>query len=181
VSDDPLLERVAASDRIYDGRILNVRVDTVEMADGRSARREIVEHAAVVAIVPVDSRGNVVLVRQYRLAAEEALLEIPAGGVDEGEDIEAAAQREMQEEIGHRAGILRRLAGFYVSPGYITEYIHAFLATELVEEPAPGDEDEQIEIVRVPLEDALRLIETGDIKDAKSIIGLTLAAQALLG
>lgn len=178
--DDPLLERVTASDRIYDGRILNVRLDTVEMADGRSARREIVEHAAVVAIVPVDSDGNVVLVRQYRLAAGEALLEIPAGGVDDGENVEAAAQREMQEEIGHRAGALRRLAGFYVSPGYVTEFIHAFLATELIEEPAPGDEDEQIEIVHMPIPEALRLIERGEIKDAKSIIGLLLAAKGLL-
>lgn len=181
MQDDPLHESVTASDRVYEGRILNVRIDTIQMADGRSARREIVEHAAVVAIVPVDSQGNVVLVRQYRLPAKEVLLEIPAGGVDDGEDIEAAAQREMQEEIGHRAGTLRSLAGFFVSPGYVTEVIHAFLATDLVEAPIDADEDEQIEVVRMPFADALRLVEDGGIKDAKSIIGLTLAAKVWLG
>lgn len=175
--DDRLQERVTESERVYEGRILNVRNDTVALADGRSARREIVEHAAVVAIVPLDSDGNVVLVRQYRLPAEEVLLEIPAGGVDDGEDIEAAAQREMQEETGYRAGTLGRLAGFYVSPGYVTEFIHVFLATDLVEDSIPGDDDEQIEVVRIPLAEALRLIETGEIKDAKSIVGLMLASR----
>lgn len=175
--EDPLHEQVTASERVYEGRIINVRNDSVELSGGRSARREVVEHAAVVAIVPLDSDGNVVLVRQYRLPAEEVLLEVPAGGVDDGEDIEAAAQREMQEETGYRAGTLTRLAGFYVSPGYVTEFIHVFLATDLVEDSIPGDDDEQIEVVRIPLAEALRLIETGEIKDAKSIVGLMLAGR----
>lgn len=177
--DDRLHERVTHSERKYEGRIISVRKDTVELTDGRAGQREIVEHPAVVAIVPIDSDGNVVLVRQYRLAAEDVLLEIPAGGVDHGEDIEAAAQRELQEETGYRAGVLELLAGFYVSPGYVTEFIHVFLATDLVEDSIPGDEDEQIEIVRLTLEEALPLIETGELKDAKSIVGLILAAKHL--
>lgn len=175
--DDALQERVTASDPVYEGRILNVRCDTVQLADGRIGQREIVEHAAVVAIVPIDPDGNVVLVRQYRLPAREVLLEIPAGGVDDGEDIEAAAQREMREETGYRAATLKRLAGFYVSPGYVTEFIHVFLAKDLVEDSIPGDEDEQIEVVRMPFDKALRFIETGEIKDAKSIVGLMLATR----
>lgn len=177
MTDDHLHERVIASERVYEGGILNVRVDRVELADGRAARREVVEHAEVVAIVPVDAEENVVLVRQYRLPAEEVLLEVPAGGVDGDEDVASAAQREMQEETGLRAGTLKRLCGFYVSPGYVTEFIHVFLATELTEEALDGDEDEQIDVVRMPLSEALRLIKTGDIKDGKSIVGLLLAAK----
>jgi ADP-ribose pyrophosphatase len=178
LSADHLHERVIASHRVYEGHIINVRLDRVELADGRTSQREIVEHAPVVAIVPLDEDGNVVLVRQYRLAAEEALLEIPAGGVDDGEDLEAAAQRELQEETGLRAGRLKRLGGFYVSPGYVTEFIHVYLASDLAEAPLDGDEDEQIEVVRLPVSEALREIETGGIRDAKSIVGLLLGVNA---
>jgi len=174
-----LHERVTASERVYDGRIMNVRLDTVELADGRNAQREVVEHAEVVAIVPVDAAGNVVLVRQYRLPAQDVLLEVPAGGVDEGESVDEAAQRELREETGYRAATLERLGGFYVSPGYVTEFIHVFLATDLSEDALDSDEDEEIEVVRMPLKKAVRLIETGGIKDGKSIIGLLLAAKTL--
>lgn len=179
MADEPLHERVIESQRPYEGRIVNVRLDKVQLNDGRESQREVVEHAAVAAIVPVDAAGAVVLVRQYRLPAEEALLEIPAGGIDEGEEIEPAAQRELAEETGYRAGTLKRLGGFYVSPGYVTEFIHVFLATDLVEDALDGDDDEQIEVVRMPLVEAIGLIQTGGIKDAKSIVGLLLAAKEL--
>ena len=103
------IETVVTSRRIYEGRIVSLREDTVALSDGRTALREIVEHSDVVAIVPIDADGNVVLVRQYRLPAREALLEIPAGVVDEGETIEDAAQRELQEETGYRAQSIKRL------------------------------------------------------------------------
>jgi ADP-ribose pyrophosphatase len=170
-------ERVTGSRRIHEGRIINVREDTVELTDGRSALREIVEHAEVVAVVPLDGDGNVVLVRQYRLPAEDALLEVPAGSVDPEESIEAAAQRELQEETGYRAGRLERLTGFFVAPGYLTEFVHVFLATGLAEDAIDGDPDEDIALERMPLADAVRLIETGEIKDAKSIVGLLLAKR----
>ncbi len=172
-------EIVTASRRIYDGRILNLREDSVRLHDGREALREIVEHAEVVAIVPVDADGNVVLVRQYRLAADEALLEIPAGGVEPGESIEDAAQRELQEETGYRAADLRRLCGFYVSPGYVTEFIHVFLGSGLSESAINGDPDEQIVVERVPLSGVPNLIQFGAIKDAKTIAGLLMASKAL--
>ncbi len=176
---EPGSERVTGSRRIYEGRIVNLREDTVRMANGVEARREVVEHAEVVAIVPVDHRGDVLMVRQYRLPARDVLLEIPAGGVDPGEDVEAAAQRELREETGHRAERLEKIAGFYVSPGYVTEFIHVFLATGLSEDPEEGDADEDIVVRRVPLAEALRLVQTGEIRDAKSIVGLLLAAKTL--
>ena len=172
-----LIERVTATRRIYEGRIVSLREDTATLADGRTVLREVVEHAEVAAIVPLDADGKVILVRQYRLPAREALLEIPAGGADDGEAIEEAAQRELREETGYRAGRLERLCGFFVSPGYCTEFIHAFLATNLIEDQIDGDPDEVIALERMTLDDAVRLIETGEIKDGKSIAGLLLARK----
>lgn len=127
--------------------------------------------------MPLDEDGNVVLVRQYRLAAKEALLEVPAGIVDEGEDIEAAAQRELQEETGYRARNLERLTGFFVSPGFCEEFVHVFLATGLVESLLQADDDEEITVERIPLDAALALATSGEIKDAKSVVGLLMAAN----
>jgi ADP-ribose pyrophosphatase len=170
-------ERVSESRRIHEGRIVSLREDTVDFADGHAALREVIEHVEVVAIVPLDADGNVVLVRQYRLPAKDALLEIPAGGIDDGESIKDAAQRELQEEIGYRAERLERLSGFFVAPGYCTEFIHLLLATGLSESAIAGDEDEDIVIERLPLAQAVGLIATGEIRDAKSIIGLLLVAR----
>jgi len=136
--------------------VVNLRIDTVEMAGGARAAREVVEHADVVAIVPLQEDGDVLLVRQYRLPTEQVMLEVPAGGVDAGETPEEAAQRELREECGRGAGCLERLGGFYVSPGFTNEFVHVFLATELESSP--------------------RLVSAGEIRDAKSIIGLTWAA-----
>jgi ADP-ribose pyrophosphatase len=171
------MERVISTRIIHDGRIVKLREDTAVQADGRTVLREIVEHAEVAAIVPMDSDGKIILVRQYRLPAREALLEIPAGGANEGESIEDAAQRELREEIGCRAGQLEPLCGFFVSPGYCTEVIHVFLGTNLVEDRIDGDPDEVIALERLPLPEAVQLIDTGEIKDSKSVIGLLLAAK----
>jgi ADP-ribose pyrophosphatase len=177
VTSSAQAETVTSTRRIYDGRIVSLREDEVRLADGRSARREVVEHADVVAVVPIDSEGNVVLVRQYRLPAGESLLEVPAGGVDDGESPEDAAQRELREETGLRAGKLERLTGFYVSPGYCTEFIHVYLAKDLVDDPIDGDEDEDISIERMPLDEAVRLVGRDEIRDGKSIVGLLLAGR----
>jgi len=177
----PGSERVTNTHRIHDGRIVNLREDTVELADGRSALREIVQHVDVVAIVALDADGSVLLVRQYRLPASDILLEVPAGGIDKGESVEDAAQRELQEETGYRAERLQRIGGFFVSPGYCTEFIHVFLATGLTESPLAGDDDEDIVVERIPLSEAIRLIDSGEIKDAKSIIGLLLAFRGAQG
>jgi ADP-ribose pyrophosphatase len=173
----PAPERVLESRRVYDGRVVNLRVDTVALPDGRSAQREVAEHAPVVVIVPLDGGGNVLLVRQYRLPVKQALLELPAGGIDAGESVEEAVQRELREETGQRAGRLERLAAFYASPGYCDELMHLYLATELEPSPLAADSDESIEVMRMPLAEALALVERGEICDAKTIIGLWAAAR----
>ena len=175
----PTSERVLETRRVYEGRVVNLRLDTVALPDGRSAVREVAEHAPVVVIVPLDGDGNVLLVRQYRLPVQQSLLELPAGGIDAGESIEEAAQRELREETGQRAGRLERLAAFYASPGYCDELMHLFLATELEPSPLAADSDENIEVVLIPLTDALALVDRGQICDAKTIIGLWAAARRI--
>jgi ADP-ribose pyrophosphatase len=173
-------EVTLSSERLYEGRVVNLRLDTVRLDDGTVTKREIVEHGEAVAIVPIDGAGHVLLVRQYRKPIEQELLEIPAGGVDPGEDATACAERELQEETGYRAGRLQRLGGFFSSPGFTSEYLHVYLATDLV--PSTGaqpcaptaDDDEAIELVRLSVAQALDMIASGEICDAKTIIGLLL-------
>ncbi len=127
----------------------------------------------MVAVVPLLEEGDVLLVQQYRLPAGQTLLEVPAGGLDEGEKPEEAAQRELGEECGQQAGRLERLGGFYLSPGFCSEFVHVFLATQLRPVRARPEPDEEIAVVRLRLAEALRLVRQGEIRDGKSIIGLT--------
>lgn len=166
--------RVVGSRRVYEGSVVALRIDEVDTSKGRRAIREIVEHRGAVAAVPVLPDGSVVLVRQYRDAAGARLLEIPAGTLEPGEDPEQALQRELAEEIGMRAGHLQHLVSFLPSPGVLTEVVHVYLARDLA--PHQRDaEEEDIEVVRLPLAGARAMVASGEIRDAKSIIGLLLA------
>ena len=164
---------------IFQGRIIDVRVDTIRLPNGRETTREIVEHAPSICVVPVDEDGNVLLVRQYRKPTESFLLEVPAGGIEEGEEPEAATRRELQEEIGHTAVELTELTAFWLAPGWATEYMYAYLARGLTPAVLDSDEDEFIEVVRTPLADVPGLIADGTIQDAKSVASLLLAMRAL--
>ncbi|PKB57521.1 MAG: hypothetical protein BZY73_02830 [SAR202 cluster bacterium Casp-Chloro-G3] len=164
---------------MFQGKILNLRVDTVRLPNGRVATREVAEHSNSVCIVPIDHNGDVVLVRQYRTPVKGALLELPAGGVEEGEVSEETVQRELQEEIGYRAGKLQHLSNFWLAPGWCDEYMHTYLATDLIESKLVGDDDENIVVERVSLDRALELIGNGEIEDVKSIAGLLLAMRVL--
>ena len=135
-------------------------------------KREVVEHRPAVVIVPIDETGFVLLVRQYRLPAQEVLLEAPAGGVELGEDPESAAVRELQEEPGFKGSHIIPLGGFWMAPGFCTEFMHAYLATGLRPSPLPPDEDEAVDVVRIPITEILAHIQRGDIQDAKSISAL---------
>lgn len=169
-----------SSKRLYDGRILKLRLDTVLLPNGKTSQREIVEHRGAVAMVPMLDRDTVILVRQYRRAAESSLLEIPAGTRDPDEEVEACARRELAEEINYRAGRMIKLFQSFMAPGYSTEVIHTFLALDLTPTEGHTDEDEFLEIVPTPLAEALRMIKSGEIVDAKTIGGL-LYAERLLG
>lgn len=175
---DPLEERVVASRLVHHGRYLSLRLDTIERADGSRGEREIVGHPGAVAIVAVDRDERIALVRQFRLAAGGVLLEIPAGTLDlvagRLEDPDLAARRELEEETGLRARRWRRLGAFWTAPGFATERMHLFLATELeaARDPAGPDEDERLELVWLPYPDALRAALAGEIADAKSLVGI---------
>lgn len=179
MSNESLREITLESKSMFQGKIINLRVDTVRLPNGRVATREVAEHSDSVCIVPIDHNGDVVFVRQYRTPVKKDLLELPAGGVEEGEVSEETVQRELQEEIGYRAGNLRHLSSFWLAPGWCDEYMHTYLATDLTESKLVGDDDENIVVERVSLNRALELIGTGEIEDVKSIAGLLLAMRVL--
>lgn len=165
-------EKTLSTEVVFEGRAIKLRVDTVETADRRTTTREIVEHAACICVIAVDDDDNVLLVKQFRKPLEKELLEIPAGGIDDGEDAEAAVVREMQEETGWRPRKLERLCGFYSSPGFCDEYLHLYLATDLVTGRLFAEDTASIELVRVPMARIPELIASAKIEDAKSIAGL---------
>ncbi|HIE18041.1 MAG TPA: NUDIX hydrolase [Dehalococcoidia bacterium] len=166
------MEKTLSSERIYEGRAVRLRVDTVQKPSGKKTTREIVEHSDCVAVVVIDSNDKVLLVRQYRKAVGKTLLEIPAGGINPGEQPINCVRRELQEEIGYLPNKIDRLGGFYSAPGYCTEYLHLYLATHLIPSQREAEDTEDIEVVRVPLSQVTDLIASGEICDAKSIAGL---------
>ncbi len=165
-------EETISSQLVYDGRAVKLRVDTVRMPGGRETSREIVEHSACVAIIAVDADDNVLLVNQFRKPVEKELLEIPAGGIEPGEDVVATVRRELREETGYLPRKVERLGGFYSTPGYCTEYLYLYLASDLVPSSLNAEDTESIELVRVPISQIPGLITSGSICDAKSIAGL---------
>lgn len=166
------IPEVIGSERFFRGKIIGLRVDEMRFADGTSYKREVVEYGVAVVLVPVAPDGRLLMVRQYRHATRKWLLELPAGGVDERDASPAeAAQRELREETGHR-GTLTRIGGMYLAPGYSEEYQEIFVADDLVEDALDADEDEDLQLERVSLADALAQIDAGGICDAKSIAAL---------
>jgi ADP-ribose pyrophosphatase len=166
------IEKTVESRNIYRGRALSLRIDAVEMADGRRTSREIVEHSPGITVVPLDGDGNVLMVRQYRKPVEQFLLELPAGGIEAGESPEEAATRELQEEIGFVPRLLEPMGGAFLAPGYSSEYLHYFLALDLAPGRLTAEDTAEIEVVKVPLNDIPARIASGEICDAKSIAGL---------
>ena len=169
------LPKILNSQKVFDGRVFQVTVDTVSEGD-LTYQRDVVHHPGSAVIVPVHDDGTVSLVRQYRHPAVRYLLEVPAGTLSDGERPEAGAARELEEELGLIAERLEKLSEFFVSPGFLEEKMWVYLATGLSEGKAQPDEDEVLDVVRLSIGDALEMITSGEIQDAKTIIGLILAA-----
>ncbi len=173
-------ERVIYSERVYEGRVVNLRVDTVRLPNGKTSRREIVEHRGAVAIVPLLDDKTVLMIRQFRLAVNEVLIEVPAGTLEPAEPPEVCAARELEEETGYRASTLRQLFSQYLAPGYSQEILHVFLAEGLEKTAQRTEEDENVEVVPVPLSRAVDMVLSGEIRDAKTIAALLVTHYILL-
>jgi ADP-ribose pyrophosphatase len=172
--DEDLKEIFVSTERIYAGKVVNLRRDIVRLPNGKEASREVVEHPGDVAVVPVLPDGRVLMVRQFRHPVGKVLLEIPAGKLDAGEGPAQCALRELEEETGHRAGVMERRASIYTGPGFTDEIIHIFIASDLVKTFMNPDEDELLEVRAYEQRDIRRMIREGLICDAKTISGLYL-------
>lgn len=169
------LPKILDSKKVFEGRVFNVTVDTISEGE-HTYKREVVHHSGSAVIVPVHDDGTVVFVRQYRHPAVRYLLELPAGTLADGEPPDVGAVRELEEELGLVTARLEKLSEFFVSPGFLEEKMWVFLATELSDGKQNLDDDEVLDIVRLPISEALEMITSGEIQDAKTIIGLILAA-----
>lgn len=165
-------ERTLESKQIYEGRRVSLRVDKVVLPGGRETTREIAAYPDCVAIVAVDDEDNVILVRQYRHAVGRELLELPAGGIEPGEEPAHSALRELEEETGYTARRIERIGGAYTAPGYSTEFMHLFMAEGLEPGPSRAEDDEIIQVMPTPVGRIRGMMESGEICDGKSVIGL---------
>jgi ADP-ribose pyrophosphatase len=167
------------SELVFQGRAFKIRRDYLKTPDGRETKYEIVEHVGSVVIVPMDGQGNLLFVRQYRHAAGMDLLELPAGTREGDEPYEACAAREIREETGMAAGKLERIGDFYLAPGYSTEFMAVFLATDLTRNPLAPDADEFLQVEKMPAGKAVEMAEQGGLLDAKTLAALFLARKYL--
>ncbi len=170
--------KILNSVEAFRGRVFSVTVDTIRESD-RTYEREVVHHHGSAVIIPIFEDGTIALVRQYRHPAVRYLLEAPAGTLQRGEVPEEGAARELEEELGVVAGRLEKLSEFFVSPGFCEEKMWVYLATELTETKQQLEDDEILDVVRIPFSQASSMITTGEIEDAKTIIGLMLAAPRI--
>ena len=182
MKDEELREKIVSSEQIYNGKILDVRKLTVTLPNGEKAFREVVVHRGASAVVPVDDEGNVYLVRQFRVPFEDVLTEIPAGKLDYvGEDRLEAAKRELREETGFTAENWVQLTNLATTPGFTNELIGVYLATGLKKGETEFDEDEFIDLVKLPLDEAVNRVYSGELYDSKTIVGLLMAKKVLAG
>lgn len=173
------MEQLETSEYLYKGRVLNLRLDAVRVKGGEVSVREIVEHHGAVAMIPLDDENRVTLVKQWRAATGRVMLEIPAGTLEEGETPEEGAPRELAEETGLTAGRLDFLVRFFPSPGILTEEMFLYVARDLTEGEQNLMGDEDIEVVKLPIDEAIGRIATGEIADAKTIVGLLMTRQQI--
>lgn len=165
--------QILSQETIYHGSLIDLKKEQVRLPNGKETTREVVVHPQVVVILPVLDDGRLVMIRQYRDAIRKETLEIPAGGIDDGENPEQAVRREMKEETGYSVGSLEPIVSFYSSPGFTTEYMHLFICRDL-QPGTPTEENDQIEVVPMALHDAMSEVWNGKVQDAKTILSLAL-------
>ncbi|GIV63475.1 MAG: ADP-ribose pyrophosphatase [Bellilinea sp.] len=166
---------------IYQGRAFEVEKVHLRLPDGTVRPYDLVQHSGSVTIVPLDAQGNILFVKQYRIGVGEALLELPAGVLNDGEDPQTCAAREIREETGLAAEKLELLGDFYLAPGYSSEHMYIFLASGLYPSPLEQDADEFLQLITIPASQALEMAQSGQLRDAKSLAALMLAQKRLKG
>jgi ADP-ribose pyrophosphatase len=170
-------EKTMKCDRIYEGKIINLRIDTVELPEKKYSKREIVEHPGGVGIIPITEDNKIVLVKQYRKAINRIVLEVPAGKLEVNEEPRETAIRELKEETGYEAKELKYLTEFYTSPGFSNEKIYLFIASGLIEGEQDLDDGEYCELEKYDIEELLKMVHRGEIIDSKTIISIYLAKE----
>lgn len=177
---DKFEERTIHTETVYDGKIIRLEIDDVILPDGKPSKRELVRHPGAVALIPITDDGKIVMIEQYRKALGTTLLEVPAGKLEPGEAPEVTARRELEEETGYSSDKLEPVMTFATSPGFADETIHLFAATGLhkVDNPAQGDEDEFVELLEIPLEEAVVMLDEGQIRDAKTAFAILWAERS---
>lgn len=165
-------EKTVSSEKVFEGRIIKVKVDKVEMPDGSTSTRELVEHPGGVGVVAVTDNDEIILVKQYRKPLDKVIYEIPAGKLDPGEHHRTCGIRELEEETGLSANVFEYMGFIYPSPGFTDEVTHVYLAKELTQGETHPDDDEFLDVEKVPFERALKMVIDGEINDAKSVFGI---------
>lgn len=173
-------EKTMKSEKLYEGKIINLRIDTVELPDKKYSKREIVEHPGGVAIVGITDENEILLVKQYRKAVDRVLLELPAGKIEVNEEPKETAFKELKEETGYRAGKLEYLLEFYTSPGFSTEKVYIFIAENMLKGEQELESGEYIDVESYKIDDLVEMIDNGDIIDSKTIIGIYAIKDALM-
>ena len=174
-----LKETTISQKTVYEGVIVNVRLDEIQLPDGRPGRRELIEHPGAVAVFAIDEQDRVVLVRQYRYAVGEPVLELPAGKLEPGEDPRDSALRELEEETGLQPKTVLPMGVAYSSPGILQETLHLYFAKDLVQADAHPDDGEFVEVLRIPYGELMDMVRRDEIKDGKTLAGI-LKAQRFL-
>jgi ADP-ribose pyrophosphatase len=165
-------EKTIRSKTIFEGKVIRLQVDEVELPNGKQSSRELVKHPGAVAVIPVSAEGKLVLLRQFRKPLEKEIFEIPAGKLEDGEEPLYCAERELKEETGYSAGHLEFVTSFYTSPGFANEILYVYRAERLTVGQAEPDQDEFVEKVEVSLEEAFQLLKDEKIHDAKTVFAL---------
>jgi ADP-ribose pyrophosphatase len=168
------------SERAFDGAAVHLRIDTIKQQDGSVTTREVIEHSEAVAVLAFDDERNVLLVKQWRHPLMKDLLEIPAGCVEPGEDPDETVVRELQEETGYKPLVIKKLGGYYSAPGFTNEYLHIYVASNLVESRLHAEDTDEIEVIKVPYDEFANMIRRREIEDAKSFIALCMVQNKLL-